>query len=469
MKTVLTLYIVFNISSIHCQENDWISFYKPGIVDNHRDIDKILKTSDHLLISGIFYQTLSENPFLQDIHFISEWENSQFTALGQGVNSQVHAMCKGPNGNIYIAGEFSKAGGLPARMLAQWNGKTWKAMDGFSYGRINSIVADSNHLYIAGIFNDINGKEYNSIAKYIKGKWQPLAEGMQLLHYNPYSSPIANITAMCVHNNEIYVIGNFDQAGKVLARNIAKWDGNAWSAIGTGIIGYPKAIAVNHTGEIFVSTMQENQSILQQMPLYHWHNNSWDTIALPPYCQQINTIQAYGNDLYIGGDFRLDDDSDDMGIAKLNGITWESVEGGIVGTVQSLFVYNDTLYVGGNIKSIGTQHKPSINIAAFVLDKTIQNDTNHIADESINSLLLFPNPSNQQEINIDFIVKKEGLIFIEIIDIKGRKIASFAEGWYNQGHQTIIWNFSKGISSGQYTCIIHHDNAITTSVFTVIQ
>jgi hypothetical protein len=354
-------------------------------------------------------------------------------------------------------------------MLAQWNGKTWKAMDGFSYGRINSIVADSTHLYIAGIFNDINGKEYNSIAQYIKGKWQPLAEGIKLLQYNPYSSPIANITAMCIHENDIYVIGNFDQAGKELARNIAKWDGKTWSAIGTGIIGYPKAIAVNHKGEIFVSTMQENQSILQQMPLYHWHNNKWDTIALPPYCQQINTIQAYGNDIYIGGDFRLDDDIDDMGIAKLNGITWESVQGGIVGSVQSLFVCKDTLYVGGNIKSIGTQHKPSINIAAFVLNKTIQNDTNHIADESINNLLLFPNPSNQQEITIDFIVKKEGLISIEIIDIKGRKIASFAEGWYNQGHQTVIWNYMKGISSGQYTCIIHHDNSITTSVFTIIQ
>jgi hypothetical protein len=469
MKTVLTLYILFNISSIHCLENDWISFYKPGIIDSHRNIDNILKTSDHLLISGIFYQTLSENPFLQDIHFISEWKNSQFTALGQGVNSQVHAMCKGPDGNIYIAGEFSKAGGLPARMLAQWNGKTWKAMDGFSYGRIHSIVADSTHLYIAGIFNDINGKEYNSIAQYIKGKWQPLAEGIKLLQYNPYSSPIAKITAMCVHENDIYVIGNFDQAGKELARNIAKWDGKTWSAIGTGIIGYPKAIAVNHKGEIFVSTMQENQSILQQMPLYHWHNNKWDTIALPPYCQQINTIQAYGNDIYIGGDFRLDDDIDDMGIAKLNGITWESVQGGIVGSVQSLFVCKDTLYVGGNIKSIGTQHKPSINIAAFVLNKTIQNDTNHIAVESIDNLLLFPNPSNQQEITIDFIVKKEGLISIEIIDIKGRKIASFAEGWYNQGHQTVIWNYMKGISSGQYTCVIHHDNSITTSVFTIIQ
>jgi hypothetical protein len=274
---------------------------------------------------------------------------------------------------------------------------------------------------------------------------------------------------MCIHENDIYVIGNFDQAGKELARNIAKWDGKTWSAIGTGIIGYPKAIAVNHKGEIFVSTMQENQSILQQMPLYHWHNNKWDTIALPPYCQQINTIQAYGNDIYIGGDFRLDDDIDDMGIAKLNGITWESVQGGIVGSVQSLFVCKDTLYVGGNIKSIGTQHKPSINIAAFVLNKTIQNDTNHIAVESIDNLLLFPNPSNQQEITIDFIVKKEGLISIEIIDIKGRKIASFAEGWYNQGHQTVIWNYMKGISSGQYTCIIHHDNSITTSVFTIIQ
>ena len=49
------------------------------------------------------------------------------------------------------------------------------------------------------------------------------------------------------------------------------------------------------------------------------------------------------------------------------------------------------------------------------------------------------------------------------------KIASFAEGWYNQGHQTVIWNYLKGISSGQYTCIIHHDNSITTSVFTIIQ
>src|ERR1051325_943989 len=59
-----------------------------------------------------------------------------------------------------------------------------------------------------------------------------------------------SIYALAIHGNDLYAGGDFTKAGGVvtnrnLANRIAKWDGNDWSAIGSGMNTNVLALAVS--------------------------------------------------------------------------------------------------------------------------------------------------------------------------------------------------------------------------------
>lgn len=67
--------------------------------------------------------------------------------------------------------------------------------------------------------------------------------------------PVGTVHAIAVSGNDIYVGGNFNEVGGnstggITATSIAKWDGNSWSALGSGVskpdeYPYVFAIAIN--------------------------------------------------------------------------------------------------------------------------------------------------------------------------------------------------------------------------------
>ena len=46
------------------------------------------------------------------------------------------------------------------------------------------------------------------------------------------------VYALAVSGTNLYAGGNFTTAGGVTANGIAKWDGHAWSALGSGFAGW---------------------------------------------------------------------------------------------------------------------------------------------------------------------------------------------------------------------------------------
>ena len=66
----------------------------------------------------------------------------------------------------------------------------------------------------------------NCIAKWDGSAWSALGSGM-----NGY------VSALAVSGTNLYAGGGFTTAGGVPANRIAKWDGSAWSALGSGMDG----------------------------------------------------------------------------------------------------------------------------------------------------------------------------------------------------------------------------------------
>ena len=94
------------------------------------------------------------------------------------------------------------------------------------------------NLYAGGYFTTAGGVTANDIAKWDGSAWSALGSGMDG----------CDVNALAVSGTNLYAGGDFTTAGGVTANNIAKWDGSAWSALGSGMNGYSVyALAVSGT------------------------------------------------------------------------------------------------------------------------------------------------------------------------------------------------------------------------------
>jgi hypothetical protein len=90
-----------------------------------------------------------------------------------------------------------------------------------------------------GCFTTTGGSTANSIAKWNGSAWSPLGSGMN-----------GPVSALAVSDGALYVGGYFTTAGGSTASNIAKWDRSSWSALGSGMTGadYPYVVALAVSG-----------------------------------------------------------------------------------------------------------------------------------------------------------------------------------------------------------------------------
>lgn len=114
-------------------------------------------------------------------------------------------------------------------------------------GSVSAIAADgSGNVYVAGYFTLVGSVPANHIAKWDGSAWSALGSGVGSYVY-----------ALAASGTDLYAGGSFSfgAAGGVPARCIAKCDGNTWSALGSGMAGnggFVYALAADGEGHLFV-------------------------------------------------------------------------------------------------------------------------------------------------------------------------------------------------------------------------
>jgi len=101
-------------------------------------------------------------------------------------------------------------------------------------------------LIIGGFFAVAGNVQANSIAAYDPGtgQWSPLGTGVA----NGYFTTVHALTTL--PNGDLIAAGDFTTAGGVPANNIARWNGSAWSRLGTGIDSFVYALATLPNGDL---------------------------------------------------------------------------------------------------------------------------------------------------------------------------------------------------------------------------
>ena len=92
-------------------------------------------------------------------------------------------------------------------------------------GPIWAMTMWGNDLYVAGEFSRIGGVSANKIARWDGTNWTALGSGV-LGNY---------VRALCVHQGQLCVGGLFTNAGGVLASNVVRWNGRQWSPLSEGV------------------------------------------------------------------------------------------------------------------------------------------------------------------------------------------------------------------------------------------
>ncbi|MFP4528987.1 MAG: T9SS type A sorting domain-containing protein [Candidatus Kapaibacterium sp.] len=214
-----------------------------------------------------------------------------FTILGSGV---IYAIA-GHSDTIYVGGRFGGIGNIDERNLAMFDGESWKSVGGGVRGEVRAIaISERGNIYIGGGIKEAGGHEAENAAMYDGEEWHYLDGGLDDYVFD-----------ICVVGDRIYFVGGFNEAGGQASTGIACWN------------------EATETWEYDIDTEKFTNNTL------------------------VNSIVSDGENIYIAGNFSMNELIGPQNVAKWNGEFWDHMNGGIAGYVSALAWDGEDLYVGG--------------------------------------------------------------------------------------------------------------------------
>ena len=250
------------------------------------------------------------------------------------------------NGDIYAGGGNSYG------KLVKWNGATWDSVDlgmplnsyTAAWPAISALVEYDGFLYLGGLFNDgsVNSYERN-IRRWDGTTWSALGVGIGDVGISSNSS----VLALAVYNGELYVAGKFDKAGGVSESSIAKWNGTSWSSVAGGL-GYKVTSLVVHKGALYAGgEFGPNQPIRN---IAKWDGTTWTALGAGTN-NPVFALAVHNGELYAAGCFDSAGTVAANHVAKWDGTSWSALGSGFTGPpamrVVSLVSYGGVLYASG--------------------------------------------------------------------------------------------------------------------------
>ncbi|MDP4290487.1 MAG: hypothetical protein Q8908_05350 [Bacteroidota bacterium] len=162
----------------------------------------------------------------------------------------------------------------------------------------------------------------------------------------------------------LYAGGEFNVAGNVAANNIAKWDGTAWSALGSGMKYAIYALICDNTGNLYAGGDFDTTDGIAAYSISKWNGSAWSILGSGMNgCMNDLVFDSSGN-LYACGDFKMAGGRPANHIAKWNGSAWNALGSGINYSVITLAIDSSgNLYAGGAFDTAGGV--PAKNIAKW--------------------------------------------------------------------------------------------------------
>ena len=284
---------------------------------------------------------------------VAHWEDGQGIP-GVGLGGSINAWASFDDGNgpaVYAGGWFRAADDEVVNGIARWDGEEWHPVaGGIGLNFAQEICAmasfdDGNgeKLYVAGQFDEIDGKSANGFARWDGETWQVLPGqvgfGFRTL-----------VVSEDTFGPALFAGGEFISAGGAFSPNIARWKGG-WSALGSGLSGrFVNAVAFfdDGSGEALYAGTDFNSG---ESSLRRWDGTSWTQVAGTP-AAAIQSLRVFDNGsgprLAVGFSF-----GPTSSVYEWDGFTWTPLGVMTSSTIDDLDVWpnggNDLLVASGRI------------------------------------------------------------------------------------------------------------------------
>lgn len=313
-----------------------------------------------VLVLGGWFGTANN----MNVGCIATWDpiTGEWGSIGSGIGYYVGALAVLPNNDLVAGGWFESAGGVPASGIARWDGSAWRAM-GSGVSRetydsgVNALaVLPNGALIAAGKFASAGGVPVNNIARWDGQSWSALGGGTQGTH--PAVSSLA-----VLHDGSLIAAGSFESIGGSPIAQLARWDGASWTDLSPPIgqaveIAYPNALLTASDGSLLVAGRSIATSIFGAGFVARWDGSMWTTLGTGTNVEVLALTELPSGDIIAGGNFTSAGGVGANCIAmwSLSDQSWNPVGPGLtsVGGVFALSTLpSGDVMVGGNFQSAG--------------------------------------------------------------------------------------------------------------------
>ncbi|MBP7513408.1 MAG: hypothetical protein KA791_02600, partial [Flavobacteriales bacterium] len=194
---------------------------------------------------------------------------------------------------------------------------------------ISAMVAYNGELVLGGSFATFNDHARRNLQGWDGGTGHNDLPGA-------FANAPERVSAMAVFQGDLIAAGRENTFG-----NIARWDGTAWSAMGSGLPQRVLALCV-HNDELYAAGLDSAVS--------RWDGSAWQQVG-GRFNGPVNALASFSGYLHAGGAFTLNSEDvlDQRYLSYFNGESWQEAGTGLNGSVNALLSAGDELYVGGDI------------------------------------------------------------------------------------------------------------------------
>ncbi len=246
---------------------------------------------------------------------------------------------------LYVAGQFSTAGGVAAGTLARWSGSAWAPVDpaidpNFSFIRSLTVF---NHELVAAGHLAFETSDSVSLARWDGASWHRFGEDATIL-----------ASTLAVYDGRLVAGGSFTREGQNPLSNIATWTGARWERMGSGVAAtwmthavraltrFEGDLVFGGSFDFFGGSIAKN--------VVRWDGKDWlPMIGSGPSPDDVNCLQVFRGSLIAGADWG----GSGHALSRWNGAQWEKI-GEPNGSVLAMAVLGDELIVAGQFDFINS-------------------------------------------------------------------------------------------------------------------
>jgi hypothetical protein len=197
----------------------WSSLYSGDrTIGNTDDFYSFTWYKGKLYVAGYFYIPDGNGGYIENIAILENGELQPFGGVvNYTINGSIGSMCIYRN-ELYVAGYFLDANGVPVNHIMRWDGTEFKDVVGGADNFINDMIVYKDNLYICGPFTTVGGVYAPNIARWDGNEWH----GLMYDDFHADSQTV--ITDMQIYNDELYIAGGFTLINNDTFNCVAKYN-----------------------------------------------------------------------------------------------------------------------------------------------------------------------------------------------------------------------------------------------------